>query len=178
MLTITIPAGSYWDEAEEIFRECKGWTLQLEHSLVSISKWESKYHKPFIGKENKSLDETLYYAKCMTLNDVDEEAYMFLTDFHINTINDYIADPMTATTIKKNNKKSGRSTITSEIIYYWMIALGIPSEYRYWHLNRLITLIDVCDEKNKPAKKMSKQDIYARNAAINAANRAKFNSKG
>lgn len=179
MLTITIPPGSYWDEENEVFIKAEGWTLQLEHSLVSVSKWESKWCKAFIGNQAKTHEETVDYVKCMTLNEVEDKAYLFLTDAHIKQVNDYIAAPMTATVINGQDKKTGSNkTVTSELIYYWMIALNIPQEYRYWHLNRLITLIEVCDAKNKPAKKTSLAERYARNARINAANRARFNSKG
>ena len=180
MLCITIPARDLWDETREEFISTKEQTLQLEHSLVSLSKWESKWHKPFLHTDDKTAEETLDYIKCMTLNhNVDPNVYLSLTAENITQINDYIGDPMTATTFseekggKKNNEK-----ITSELIYYWMVAYNIPFECQKWHLNRLITLIRVCGVKNSPPKKMSKGEIMARNAELNAKRRAKLNSKG
>lgn len=185
MLPITITE-EYWDEVNEEFISIEVFTLELEHSLVSLSKWESKWHKPFFSKEEKTPEETIDYVKCMTLNDhVEPKVYDMLNNEHVNKINAYIEDSMTATWFneeeekrRKAGKGGGKEQITSELIYYWMIALNIPPEYQYWHLNRLITLIRVCEIKNEPPKKMSKRDIFNRNAAINAANRKRFNTKG
>lgn len=180
MLTITIPAAEQWDEKNRQFISTKEQTLQLEHSLVSLSKWESKWCKPFLSSKEKTLEETIDYVKCMTLTqNVKPEVYNFLTNSNIDQINKYIEAPMTATWFAKD--KTGRSSseqVTSELIYYWMIALNIPFECQKWHLNRLITLIKVCNIKNQPAKKMSKRDIMSRNAALNAARRKQLNTKG
>lgn len=180
MLTITVPGGELYDEANELFIEVKPQTLQLEHSLISLSKWESKWHKPFLSKFDKSAEETLDYVRCMTVTPgVDPMVYARLTNENIATINEYIDNPMTATTFS-NTQKGGSSgeQVTSEVIYYWMIALTIPFECEKWHLNRLLTLIRVCDAKNKPPKKMSKREIMSRNAALNAARRKKLGTKG
>lgn len=177
MLQITVqisPDG--WDEKNEMFVDARTVTLQLEHSLVSISKWESKWHKPFLLKQEKNYDEIIDYIKCMTLTrNVKDDVYDHLSRENIEQINDYINDPQTATTFSNNKKNGGsREIITSELIYYWMVALNIPfEECQKWHLNRLLTLIRVCEVKNTPAKKMSKKDIYSRQAAINAARRKK-----
>lgn len=177
MLQITVqisPDG--WDEKNEMFVDARTVTLQLEHSLVSISKWESKWHKPFLLKQEKNYDEIIDYIKCMTLTrNVKDDVYDHLSRENIEQINDYINDPQTATTFSNNKKNGGsREIVTSELIYYWMVALNIPfEECQKWHLNRLITLIRVCEVKNTPAKKMSKKDIYSRQAAINAARRKK-----
>lgn len=180
MLTITIPAAEQWDEKNQQFISTKEQTLQLEHSLVSLSKWESKWCKPFLSSKEKTLEEIIDYVKCMTLTpNVKPEVYNFLTNSNIDQINKYIEAPMTATWFAKD--KTGRSSseqVTSELIYYWMIALNIPFECQKWHLNRLITLIKVCNIKNQPAKKMSKRDIMSRNAALNAARRKQLNTKG
>lgn len=175
MLQITIPPGEMFDESKAEFIKTKGQVLALEHSLVSLSKWESKWHKPFLSKEPKTRQETLDYIKCMTLTqNVDPIVYNFLSIDNINQINDYIDDPMTATTINdKSPNKPNRSIITAEIIYYWMIAFNIPQEYQKWHLNRLLTLIRVCDIKNQPEKKMSKREIMNQHRSLNAARRAK-----
>ena len=180
MLQITIPGTEYWDEATQEFGETKEQTLQLEHSLVSLSKWESKWCKVFLSKETKTSEETIDYIKCMTVTpNVRPEVYGRLTKANIAEIEAYIAAPMTATYFPKD--RSGRSNseqVTSELIYYWMIALNIPCECQNWHLNRLLTLIKVCNIKNKPPKKMSKKDILSRNARLNAARRQQLNTKG
>ena len=180
MLEITIPATEIYDEVNNEFVTTKEQTLKLEHSLVSISKWESKWCKPFISNDKKTVEETIDYIKCMTINkNVDPNVYRCLTAEQINKINEYISAPMTATWFTdKENKKTNREQITSELIYYWMVALQIPSEYEKWHLNRLLTLIRVCNIKNQPPKKMSKRDILSRNAALNAARRKQMNSRG
>ena len=181
MLQITIPATEGWDESKEEFVEIsKEQTLNLEHSLVSLSKWESKWHKSFFSKEKKTYDETLDYIKCMTLNkNVDPLVYERLTKSNIDEINKYIGDSMTATTFGEDrNNRGGKQHVTSELIYYWMITLNIPFECEKWHLNRLLTLIRVCNTMNQPPKKMSKRQIMSRNAALNAARRNQLNTKG
>ena len=169
-----------WDEEKQEFIAPKTQTLQLEHSLVSLSKWESKWCKPFLSKEEKTIEETLDYIKCMTITqNVNPDIYNYLTNKNIEEINAYIEAPMTATTFSGTNlSKPSRETITSELIYYWMITLGIPVEFQKWHLNRLLTLIRVCNVKNAPPSKMSKREIMSRNAALNAARRKQMNSKG
>ena len=180
MLTITIPETELWDETREEYIYTKRQTLQLEHSLVSISKWEGKWCKPFLSSNDKTLEETIDYVKCMTVTpNVKPEIYRCLSDENIEEINKYIAAPMTATWFSEDKTaRPSREVITSEIIYYWMIALNIPFECQKWHLNRLLTLIKVCDRKNQPPKKMSKNTIMSRNAALNAARRKKTGSKG
>lgn len=179
MLQITVPAVEMWDESTETYINTKKTTLQLEHSLVSVSKWESKWCKSFLSHTNKTYDETIDYIKCMTLTrDVDPSVYYGLTNDNIEQINKYIAAPMTATSFSDKNGKGGREIITSELIYYWMISQSIPFECQKWHLNRLLTLIRVCNIKNAPPKKHSRREIASRNAALNAARRKKLNSKG
>ena len=180
MLQITIPASERWDELKQEFINTKEQTLQLEHSLVSLSKWESKWCKPFFSKNEKTNEETLDYIKFMTLTqNVKPEVYEHLTSNNIAQINSYIEAPMTATTFTENKKgRIGNEIITAELIYYWMVALNIPFECQKWHLNRLITLIKVCEIKNQPAKKMSKRDVMSRNAALNAARRKQMNTRG
>ena len=181
MLQIVIPICSEgWDEATERFVEPQTQVLQLEHSLVSLSKWESKWCKSFISNPNKTNEELMDYVRCMTLTeDVDPKVYDHLTQDNIKQINDYISAPMTATYFTEDKrKKQNREIITSELIYYWMIAATIPFECQNWHLNRLLTLIRVCGIKNQPPKKMSKRSIMSRNAALNAARRQQYNSTG
>ena len=180
MLRITIPAVEQWDEAKQEFIYTKEQTLSLEHSLVSLSKWESKWCKPFLTKQEKTFEETLDYIKCMTITqNVDPEVYNYLTNENIKEINEYIGAPMTATYFSdEKTSKTSREQVTVELIYYWMIALNIPFECQKWHLNRLLTLIKVCSIKNQPPKKRSKKDIMSRNAALNAARRKQLNTKG
>lgn len=179
MLTIVVPATEDFDEATSTFVTRKEVKLSLEHSLVSISKWESKWHKPYLAA-NKSTEETIDYVKCMTITqNVDGEVYYRLTPQNIKDIIAYIDDPMTATTFREDkNAKKNRDIITSEVIYYMMFAAGVPKECEKWHLNRLLTLLRVIGEKNAPQKKMSKREILARNKALNEARRAKLRTKG
>lgn len=181
MLQILVPISPEgWDEVKQEFVEPKTKELQLEHSLISISKWESKWHKAFLAKTDKTEEELIDYIKCMTLNaNVDPSVYEHLTASNINAIRDYIYDPMTATIIPaQNTKGKGHETVTSELIYYWMIALNIPPEYQKWHLNRLLKLIEVCNFKNTPPKKRSKASILRDNAALNAARLKQLGTRG
>lgn len=179
MLTITIPAREMFDEETQQFLSTKEQTLQLEHSLVSLSKWESKWNKPFLKKDNKTTEEILDYIRCMTITqNVNPEVYKGLTSSNIESINKYIDSPMTATTFPANTQGGPKEVITSELIYYWMISHNIPMECQRWHLNRLLTLIRVCNVKNAPAKKMSRRDIASQYASLNAARRSKLNTRG
>lgn len=180
MLRITVPSRELWDERTQEFVKTKEQTLQLEHSLVSLSKWESKWNKAFLAKGDKTYEETIDYIKCMTLTqNVPPEVYNYLTKENIRQINEYIDAPMTATYITEEKSGKGKGeVVTSELIYYWMIALNIPFECQKWHLNRLITLVRVCNVKNSPPKKRSKRDIASRNAALNAARKKQLNTKG
>lgn len=180
MLKIIVPAAEYFDEINEVFIYKKEQHLQLEHSLVSLSKWESKWNKAFLGKQEKTEEEILDYVRCMTLTqNVDPEVYSRLSAENYAAINQYIEAPMTATRFYEDKTQKGnKDTVTSELIYYWMIAYNIPVEFQKWHLNRLLTLIRVCNVKNSPPKKRSKREMYQRNAALNAANKRRFNSKG
>lgn len=179
MLTITVPARELFNDRTNEFIYTKAHTLQLEHSLVSISKWESKWHKPFLTKETKTEEEMRDYIRCMTITqNVDPSVYLGLSRNNLIQIKQYIDDTMTATTFNDKNKKQNHQVITSELIYYWMVSLNIPFECQKWHLNRLLTLIHICDIKNTPAKKMSRRDIMSRNASLNAARRAKLGTRG
>lgn len=180
MLEITVPGADLWDPINECFIIVGEQTLKLEHSLVSLSKWESKWCKPFLSKTPMSNEETIDYIRCMTINNnVDPNIYNCLTNDNIAKVRDYIEAPMTATTFRDDKKgKNSTEQTTAELIYYWMISLNIPFECRKWHLNSLLTLIKVCNIKNQPPKKMSKKDIASQNAAINAARRRSLNTKG
>lgn len=180
MLTITVPANEFWDEAKQEFVYVDKTILSLEHSLISLSKWESRWEKPFLSKDKKTHEETVDYIRCMTLTkNVDPVVYDGLTSENYKLIDDYISSPKTATWFRENSvAKRSSEQITSELIYYWMVALGIPFECEKWHLNRLLTLIRICNIKNQPAKKHSKRDIMNQNAALNAARRAQTHSRG
>jgi len=186
MLTIDVPSVEIFNPSTNEFIQVEGKSLSFEHSLVSVSKWESKWHKPFFGVEKKTKEEVLDYIRCMTLTkNVDPRIYYGLTGDHIRTIEAYIDDPMTATTFTDNRKDAkpkafgkNKKIITAEIIYYWMIAYNIPMECQKWHLNRLLTLVHVLDIKNQPNKKMGKKELYDRNRKLNAARRKSLGTTG
>ena len=184
MLKITIPdINDKWDQNKKEFVTQKGATLTLEHSLVSLQKWESKWHVPYITSE-KTTEMVLDYIKCMVVfpHEFDENVLNYIPKEELKKVFDYINDPMTATTFSDTSKQSGKShkkeIITAELVYYWMIALNIPMEYRKWHFNQLLTLIHVCEIKNAPQEKMSRNDILARNKALNAQRKARLHSHG
>lgn len=180
MFTLVIESREMFDDSKNEFIKTKKQVLQLEHSLVSLSKWESKWQKPFLSKEDKTSEELLDYIRCMTITqNVDPNVYRAITNSNIQSISKYISSPMTATTFSNNIKTNNRREIvTSELIYYWMVSYNIPMECQKWHLNRLLTLIRVCSIKNTPPKNMSKSEIMNRNRALNAARRKKYNSRG
>lgn len=180
MLQINVPQKELYDETNSSFIYVGGGTLELEHSLFSISLWEAKWHKPFMSEDAKTYEEVIDYIHFMTLNSgVSSDIYEGLTEENLDRIKKYIDDPMTATWFsKKDNSPVPKKVITSEVIYYQMISLNIPFECQYWHLNRLLTLIRVCSEKNAPKKKMSKSEILARNRALNEERKKRLNSRG
>lgn len=180
MLRVTIPAFELYNESTEEFIYVKEQVLQMEHSLVAISKWEAKWHKPFLGTSDKTHEEIVDYIRCMTITqNVNPFTYMGITDTVLTQITDYINDDHTATWFRddKSHPNNGE-IVTSELIYYWMIALGIPQEYQKWHLGRLLTLIRICNIKNAPPRKMSRKEILQRNSELNKARRAKYKTKG
>jgi hypothetical protein len=186
LLKITIPAreaDDLWDEENQVFIPVpaqKEQILCLEHSLVSLSKWESKWCKAFFSKREKTYEETIDYIRCMTITpNVNPDVYYNISDENIAEISKYIEAPMTATVFSEDTtRKNNRETITSELIYYWMIESKIPFECQKWHINRLLTLIRVCNIKNAPPKKRSRSEIMRQQAALNAARRKKLNTKG
>lgn len=181
MLTITIPKNEFFIPSTNSFVYIDETKLTLEHSLVSISKWEAKWHKPFITKKPKTLEETKDYVRCMTITqNVNPDVYLGINKEILKQVEDYMDNAMTATWFndKENPVINQKEQITSELIYYWMISQNIPFECEKWHLNRLLTLIKVCGVKNTPPKKLSKKDVMSRNRALNAARKAKLNSRG
>lgn len=179
MLTIKIPLEELYDENSNEFVETSHYELKLEHSLVSLSKWESDYEKPFLSDNNKSNDEIYGYIECMCLEDPPENLLKLLTSDHLQKIHDYINAKRTATWFREESRnKVSNETITSELIYYWMVALTIPFECENWHLNRLLTLIRICNHMQQKQKPMSKAELAARNRELNAKRRAEMNSSG
>lgn len=180
MLKLSILDGEEYNEQTQEFITVKGQELQLEHSLVSLSKWESFWGKPFLTKEDKTTEESIDYIRCMTLTqNVNPKVYAFITQEHIDQVSSYIDLPMTATTFKKTEPRlTNRETITAEIIYYWMIALNIPFECQKWHLNRLLTLVNVCNIKSQPPKRTNKRDILNNNRELNARRKMALNTTG
>ena len=177
---IIIPENDLWDETSERFIMIKEHKIRLMHSLVSISKWEAKWHKPYLSQyHEKTSEESLDYIKCMTVTQhVDPNVYRCIPPNVLTEVQEYINDSMTATTIKEDNKGPSSQILTSEVIYQMMMDLGIPFECQKWHLNRLLTLIKVCTIKRQPPQKMSRQELAAHNRALNAARKKQFNSKG
>ena len=181
MLQLTIAISpEMWDNDREVFIKPKTQIVELEHSLVSISKWESKWHKPFLTKQEKSSEETLDYLRCMTITpNVDPEIWSHITNDHVEQVHAYINDTMTATTVKDiPGSKKSNEIVTAELIYHWMISANVPLDRETWHLNKLLTLIKVCAVKSQPPKKMSRKEQFAQQRAINAARRKKYNSRG
>jgi len=180
MLRITIPAKEMWDEQKRMFFESKEQTLQLEHSLVSISKWESKWQKPFLTNSKKTIEETVCYIRCMTITqNVDSLTYSCVTNDIIEKVNAYIENKMTATWFSEKKQGLGSSEqITSELIYYWMTAYNIPFECQKWHLNRLLTLIRICGVKNEEPKKRSTKEMIQHRRELNEARKKANQTKG
>lgn len=202
MLTITVPKGQFWDEKNNKFVYSNETVLKLEHSLIAISKWESRYHKPYLTTVNKTESEARYYLKCMTVNNVsDDKVYWALTADNIEAISKYIHDSMTASAFKKvkktdkkdkkENTKDKKKTqyeecYTSEYIYYLMIAYGVPHEYEKWHIERLLTLLRICREEAEKQNNVDKKKETTRTtpqqldrmAALNERRKAELHTRG
>ena len=187
MLTVRIPKGKSYDSKHNIFYTVdKDITIQLEHSLISLQKWEARWHKPFLNTSQKSIEQTIDYIRCMCLtSNVPDDAFYCIPEVEMDRISAYIDDPMTATKFREPSTNSAGSSkkkelVTAEIIYYWMISYNIPSEYRKWNLNQLLTLIRVLNIKNdtSPKKKRSRNAILNDFKSINEENKKKFGTKG
>lgn len=179
MFDLTLPETEFFDDSTYTFTALPPKTYHLEHSLVSVSKWEQKNKKPFVSNKDKTIGELLDYMRCSCLTNISDEDLARITRNDIDRYTEYMNDPMTATTFsEKEGGAPSRKIVTSELIYYWMIASNIPFECEKWHLNRLLTLIKICGIKNQPPKKMSKKQMMSRNAALNKARRQKHNTSG
>lgn len=184
MLKLTIHGTEQFDEASNEFFTPADVNLELEHSLISLSKWEAIWEKPFLSAEEKTTDETFSYIECMCLTpDVPPETFRRLRGDHLETINKYIEAKMSATWFTDAPAPKGRSreVITAEIMYHWIVAFTLPLDVENWHLNRFFTLVKVCNEKNAPPdkkKKMSPQQIMERNRALNEKRLQELKTKG
>jgi hypothetical protein len=176
MLEIDVAIDESFDESKNKFVVTRSFTVNLQHSLVTASKWESLWKEPFLGKKDKTAQQTLSYVNIMIINDeLPSGVFKKLIDNHLHEIENYIADPMTATKLYNDpNTLPSRETITTELIYYWMISLNIPVQFELWHLNRLITLIRTVNLKNSPKRKMSAKE----RRDLNKARLAKYNTRG
>lgn len=178
-LAITIPGRELWDEKNNQFIEFSSKTLTLEHSLISVSKWEAKWKKPYLTDKPKTREEVIDYVRCMTISGhVAPDVYYGLTRKNLKEIQDYINDPMTATTFSQKPRKSSSEFLTNELIYYYMTALNIPFSCEKWHLNHLLTLIEVANRKQEKPQKMPKRAVMGQYRSLNAARRAKHGTRG
>lgn len=179
MLKIIVPEAELFDQTNSEFITIKQQTLMLEHSLVSISKWESKWKIPYLYNDKKTREQTLDYIKCMTITqNVNPLVYRGFTSEAYEKIANYMNDPMTASKIPEQKKPGIIPTVTSETIYYWMIMFNIPMECEKWHINRLLALIKYCEWKQQDPGKLSKDELFARNRALNAERKAKYKTRG
>lgn len=180
MLKLVVPEAEMFDEVNQEFTILEAVTLELEHSLVSLSKWESIYEKPFLDTTTKTTQEILGYIKAMTLTEkVPDEIYSRLSKENLDAIDDYINAKMTATWFNELDSPSrNQEIITAELVYYWMITFQIPFECEKWHLNRLFTLIRICNIKQEKPKKMSRSAVAARNRQLNEQRKAQFKTSG
>lgn len=180
MLNITVPSIRLWNPETEEFTYTSPVSLQLEHSLISLAKWEARWHKPFLTSKQKTPEELLDYIRCMTLTqNVDPDLYKKLPPDVIDKIVFYMNEEQHATTFgNTSNERPSREVVTAEIIYYWMVTFGIPFECQKWHLSRLMALVKVCSIKNSPQKKMTAREIQTRNRALNDARRKSMHTRG
>ncbi len=181
MIRISTPSGEYYDHRRQEFVTVVGQTVLLEHSLRSLAKWEARWKKPFLSKKEKTRAETIDYVRCMAVTPgVDPSIFETLTSENLAQISQYINNPMTATTFsdRDQNKRPSREIVTAELIYYWMVALQIPFECQDWHLNRLLTLIHVCEIKNQPKKKINQKQAASERTRLNRARKAQLGTTG
>lgn len=179
-IKIHIPKQSFFNEEKNEFINVEPCDITLEHSLYSISKWEQKWHVPYLTDDQKTIEQVISYIQCMTITqNVNPEVYKYIPDSELIRVKEYINDPMTATTFaKEEGKGQGKKILTNEVLYFYMLSYNIPADFDKWHLNRLLTLIKIFNEENKPKKKMSKHQAINNYARLNAERRARLGSKG
>lgn len=178
MLKLLVPmSNESFDESSSTFVTPNQFVLELEHSLFSLSKWESIVEKPFLHSEKTQEETLLYVSQMIVTPNPPEEILQRLSNDNLSAINEYVGRKMTATWFRETDTKS-REIVTAEIIYYWMVSLNIPFEAQYWHLNKLLTLVKVCNQKNAPQKKMRPGDVAQRNRELNAQRKAQLGSTG
>jgi hypothetical protein len=179
VLEIKVGAIEWYDESKSLFMSEGGIELQLEHSLVAVSKWEQKYEKPFLGKQAKDPNEVLDYVLCMVVGEIPRgDILEKVSERNLEEIQKYLNQKMTATWFRETGAPRTSEVITSELIYYWMTAFNIPWEAQHWHINRLFTLIRIANEKQAKPKKMGRQEAAARQRELNAQRRAQLGTKG
>jgi hypothetical protein len=179
MLQLKVATAEAYDEVEGQFTDAEHYVLELEHSLLSLSKWEQQHEVPFLSTEKKTNEQVVDYIRMMFSGEVfPEDILPHLTKAHYENINAYINAKMTATTFREQRNPPHREIVTSELIYYWMISLGIPFECETWHLNRLLTLIKVCNYKNQPKKKMTSAEAMSQQRDLNEQRRREMGSAG
>ena len=180
MLVLSIPETEWFDEEQSTFESVNAFDLELEHSLGSLSKWESRFKKPFLSSEDKTQEEIMYYIEAMILTPIYPKSFFqLLTQEQLNSINDYIESPESATTFGQMPKSRTKGeVITAELIYYWMVAFTIPFECERWHLNRLFSLIRICNIKNSKPQKMSRGEMARRNRDLNEQRKAALHTSG
>lgn len=178
-ISIRVSGGELFDESTSRIFTVPAQTLVLEHSLVSISKWESKWHKMYLETPKKTTEELIDYIRCMTINkNVPDYVYYALSQENVTEIIKYMEDPMTASTVNFYGKTGNHEAVSSELIYYWMITFGIPVEFEKWHINRLMMLIKICSKKNSKPSKADKAAADRRRAEINRQRCAKLKTRG
>lgn len=180
MLTITILGDEHYNEVTNEFSHHGNVVLEFEHSLVSVSKWESKFIKPFLTDDPKTAEEMLYYIECMILTkDYPSNILDALTQTNVREINEYIASPQSGTVFKETKQyRKNPEQISAELIYYWLVAYKIPFECETWHLNRLFALIRICSIKNDTGNKKSPREQAQSNAQLNEERKRQFNTNG
>jgi hypothetical protein len=180
MLRIIIQGDEVYDEETNTFSTVNDVVLEMEHSLYSLSKWESKYQKPFLAMGEKTHEEIFFYLKAMVVTpDVDLDILYRCSQGNVSTIQEYIDSSQSATTFGYMPERRGQGeVITSELIYYWMVAFNVPFECQYWHLNRLFALIRICNIKNSKPKKMSRHEVAMRNRDLNAKRKEQLGTRG
>lgn len=179
MLTIVIPGKELFNEVTNEFENEPGFEIDLEHSLVSLSKWESHWEKPFLSPNEKTEEETIWYVRAMILTEnLPEPMFQTLIREYLESVNDYISARMTATWFNDPSTIKNSEVFTAEIIYYWMVSLNIPFECQNWHLSRLLTLIRVCGQKNAPPKKMTRAEMAKQRNELNERRKAQLNTRG